>query len=177
MTHNMRLAVLMLAALSLPALAAAAHAGAKPATATAGKSAFDKSDNVTTIARSDENGDTYESDDDDDDDGETAADSTAPGKPCVTNKDGKPGENNSAGPNVGNGGKGGTIVLDGEVAPGDCVSANGGDGGSNNLGTSRKLTGAEKKALDEEVKQAQDDARAFADNIRKRLMDRFKPKQ
>jgi len=52
--------------------------------------------------------------------------------PCVTNADGQPGKDNQ-GPNAGNGGKGGTIDLNGTL-PSGCVSANGGNGGNHNRG-------------------------------------------
>ncbi len=59
---------------------------------------------------------------------------TAPTDPqprgCITNTDGKPGQDNSA-DNSGNGGAGGTIV---NADPGSCATANGGDGGNHNKG-------------------------------------------
>jgi hypothetical protein len=67
-------------------------------------------------------------DDDDNDDGDSTASAD---EPCVSAADGKPGTNNSA-PGTGNGGKGGTVIIDGKAASGGCYSANGGDGGSNN---------------------------------------------
>jgi hypothetical protein len=53
--------------------------------------------------------------------------------PCIANADGQPGKNNQ-GPGAGQGGKGGTIVLNGQQ-PADCASANGGDGGNGNRGS------------------------------------------
>ena len=70
--------------------------------------------------------DDADDDADDDDDDVASAD-----EPCVSAADGKPGVSNSNG--VGsNGGKGGTVIIDGKAATGDCYSANGGDGGSGN---------------------------------------------
>jgi hypothetical protein len=65
--------------------------------------------------------------DDDDDD--------QPGNktPCIVNADGAPGKNNQ-GPGAGQGGKAGTIILNGKL-PDGCVSASGGKGGNNNRGS------------------------------------------
>lgn len=80
-------------------------------------------------------------DDTDDDDADGDDDYSDASAPCMTNADGQPGAHNSAGPNTGNGGAGGTIILEGKPAPGDCVSANGGKGGSFNWGTNLGNTG------------------------------------
>jgi hypothetical protein len=52
---------------------------------------------------------------------------------CIADADGQPGQNNQ-GPGAGQGGKGGTIVLNGEQ-PDGCASANGGKGGNGNRGS------------------------------------------
>ena len=52
-------------------------------------------------------------------------DDTVVAQPCITNADGKPGASDGSGAN---GGKGGTINLNGKTPTG-CVSANGGNGG------------------------------------------------
>jgi hypothetical protein len=59
---------------------------------------------------------------------------------CVLNADGKPGKNNQ-GAGAGNGGKGGTIALNGKK-PDGCVSANGGNGGNGNSGSNSGNGGA-----------------------------------
>lgn len=70
------------------------------------------------------------------DDAEDRADAPAAKGDCNSAADGKPGASNgvakdgAATTEPGNGGKGGTVIVDGSK-PGDCYSANGGDGGSN----------------------------------------------
>jgi hypothetical protein len=70
-----------------------------------------------------------------DDNADDVADAPAASKAtdCNSAADGKPGASNGSDKSAeaGNGGKGGTVIVEGSAKAGDCYSANGGDGGSN----------------------------------------------
>jgi hypothetical protein len=53
---------------------------------------------------------------------------------CVVTADGEDGKDNEVGAKAGNGGKGGTVVIEGGMKPNGCISVRGGNGGNNNKG-------------------------------------------